>query len=375
MNAYNFGNTSMALVNMLKLILAKGAKVTVRGQETLELTNVTLQIDKPWERCLIMPERHDNIFAKIAETLWVLGGRNDIEWLSYYLPRAGEWSDDGEHWRAGYGQRLRHWNTRLDWDAAYETDQVEKCLELLKNDPTTRRAVMSLWSPGEDYCDSLDIPCNNWLHWYIRNGELCLNIAQRSSDIIWGFSGINMFEWSVLQQVMARDLRKSGILVYAGPITYFISSLHLYEKHYSRAEKIIKGFVSDAYCTEDMYPLKMCTDWVLLPEFDAEVLKIFDMEYGWRNGAAFEYSHENGLLMAMASMLYVFIDDNIMAQTTATEDERAANVARMIDEMLMPETDFRLSAIEYYRRRYPKLLDYLILQPRERAVLERVGIL
>ena len=129
---------------------------------------------------------------------------------------------------------------------------------------------MSLYDPATDFIDSKDIPCNNWLHWLIRDGKLHLNVALRSNDVIWGFSGINCFEWSVLQEMMA-----FWAGVEAGDATYFASSFHVYKRHYERAEEILKSF-RGVHCYDfDLPPPKFCTPF---KEFDCSMSRWFEIE-------------------------------------------------------------------------------------------------
>ena len=204
-------NVNKALFEGLQALFRRGRDVMVRGQNTIELDDVLFIISNPLERCIFLKGRNDNIFAKVAETLWVLAGRNDIKWLSHYLPRAKDFSDDGMIWRGGYGPRLR--------GSMGDVDQVMQCVNILSKDPESRRAVMTIFDPKLDFVDSKDIPCNLAIHWLIRDGFLNMKVFQRSSDIWWGFSGINTFEWSVLHQLMA-----SWLNVHVGTLAYFISS-------------------------------------------------------------------------------------------------------------------------------------------------------
>jgi hypothetical protein len=96
---------------------------------------------------------------------------------------------------------------------------------------------MALFDPARDFAHSKDIPCNNWLSWIARNGKLHLNVAIRSSDAMWGFSGVNAFEWSILQEMMAYWL---GLEV--GCADYFATSFHLYDQHFDRARQIGERF-------------------------------------------------------------------------------------------------------------------------------------
>jgi thymidylate synthase len=222
-----YRNAAEALVGELRNLAEHGAPQVVRGTETFEVRSRLVELRVPTERCIVVPHRNNDTFAAIAETMWVLAGRDDLDYLSRYLPRAPEFSDDGETWRGAYGPRLRNW---------FGVDQVAAVFQLLRADHTSRRAVINLFDPSRDFVQSKDVPCNNWLHFLIRDGHLVLNVVTRSNDIMWGFSGINTFEWSVLHEIMAFWLG-----VPAGSITYFISSLHLYDRHYARANRILSS--------------------------------------------------------------------------------------------------------------------------------------
>ncbi|GAB3042523.1 hypothetical protein GCM10027052_25740 [Parafrigoribacterium mesophilum] len=222
-----YKNAAAAMVAKLTQLLLTGEEVSVRGKLTRESMHQLVSLSSPLERCIVVPGRNNNVFASIAETMWVITGRNDVAFLVNYLPRAVNFSDDGETWRAGYGPRLRQWNG---------VDQFDSVLHTLTASSSSRRAVMSIFDPSVDYQDSLDVPCTNWLHFVLRDGELDLNIALRSNDIMWGFSGINTFEWSVVQEMMAHWL---GVTV--GEVNYFISSLHIYKQHFDRAARIMSA--------------------------------------------------------------------------------------------------------------------------------------
>lgn len=227
-----FRNMDEALPKLFLDLIEKGEEVGSRGgTRTLELTHMGITLTNPKEREILVPNRKVNLAAQIAETMWVLSGKNDVEFLSHYLPRAEQFSDDGEVWRGGYGPRLRNW-VGFGQDVTY-TDQLAEVVKILQEDPTSRRAVMSIFDPASDYQDSKDIPCNNWLSFSSRLGKLDLHVGIRSNDAMWGFSGINAFEWSVLQEVVAGLL---GISV--GSLHFSTTSFHLYDQHWAKAAQI-----------------------------------------------------------------------------------------------------------------------------------------
>ncbi|NYF09918.1 thymidylate synthase [Leifsonia sp. AK011] len=229
-----YRNAATAFIAELRDIKRRGAEVTVRGMPTRELLARTVSLARPTERCITIPGRRNDCALAIAETMWVLQGRNDLEFLSRYVERAPNYSDDGgKTWRAAYGPRLRRWGA----SSGDSVDQIREVYDLLRRDPSSRRAVIALFDPAQDFIEiTNDVPCNNWLHFLIRDGRLDLNIVVRSNDVIWGFSGINTFEWSVLHEMLAFWL---GVEV--GKATFFISSLHLYTDRDKQAIRILEG--------------------------------------------------------------------------------------------------------------------------------------
>ena len=225
-------NATEALPSLMRNVL-NGHVVESRVGRTRELMHTTVVLNEPRQREVLNPARRALYPAQIAETMWVLAGRNDVEWLGHYLPRAAEFSDDGKVWRGGYGPRLRRWGE--EDDLVDPTDPLLDVIDLLKKDPGTRRAVINIYDNREDLgVDSKDIPCNTLLH-FIRNEHGCLDLAVmvRSNDLMWGWSGINAFEWSAVLEIVANY---AGML--PGRLVFHQSSLHLYERSWAKAERI-----------------------------------------------------------------------------------------------------------------------------------------
>ena len=225
----NFSSATEALPHILNKLLTQGSVAPSRNGETRELTMQQITIDQTTDPYLTTPGRNASLPAQIAETMWILAGRDDVEWLSNYLPQAPKFSDDGETWRGGYGPRLRKFA-----GISEDVDQLQYIIDLLREDPATRRAVFAIYDPAVDSHPGKDVPCNNWVHFLPRDGVLHAHVAIRSNDAMWGWSGINQFEWSILTQVVASY---AGLL--PGSITFSISSLHLYDRHYDKAQRIV----------------------------------------------------------------------------------------------------------------------------------------
>ena len=257
----SYRNISEATIDIVGELLSTGSTISVRGSQTREVLARHTRLERPLERHLFVPERNDDVFAQVAETMWVLAGRDDLAWLERYLPRAREFSDDGETWRAAYGPRLRNWNGR---------DQIAETVRLLTEDPTSRRAVMSLFDPDRDFVQSKDVPCTNWLGWIVRHKRLEMSVTLRSNDVIWGFSGVNSFEWSILQEMLAFWL---GVEV--GSANYFAMSLHLYDRHVDRAGRIVRASRGPSPYDLGIGRNQFATPWA---EFDAKLARWFALE-------------------------------------------------------------------------------------------------
>lgn len=267
-------DVNTALPELLGALLADGDEITSRAGVTKELMHVGITLEKPWQREILLADRKHNLAAQIAETMWILGGRNDVAWLQNYLPRAADFSDDGQTWRGAYGPRLRAWPKG---DGSGDViDQLRLVVDRLKAAPASRQAVAMIYDPARDSKDGKDIPCNNWLSFSSRLGKLDLHVAIRSNDAIWGWSGINQFEWSVVQEIVASLL---GLEM--GKLHFSVTSFHLYDHHFAKAADIsrnVPSFTGGAQ-TPRFNPLEKGIDYL-----DALIAEWFVIEQQIRNG-------------------------------------------------------------------------------------------
>lgn len=323
-------NVTKKFVEELHEIMEKGKKINTRGNEQIEILSKQMILNNSKDRVIILPKRNNNIFALIAETLWVLGGRDDMNYLSYYLPRAKDFSDDGLVWRGAYGPRLRNW---------YGKDQFQNALELLKKDINTKRCVMTIFDPNKDYVESKDIPCNNWLNFIIRDNKLHLNVAVRANDAIWGFGGINTFEWSVLQEFMAYWTNCE-----CGWISWFAGSFHIYERHYKTAQNIIDNFKNKSVYDYNVKSPKFTTSF---KEFDKKMSKWFIIEEKLRNDDHIDFKKavneiDDELLETWLSMINIY---NMYLHGYDKND-----IIKEINSL--DDTVYKAAAIEYFFRKY-----------------------
>jgi thymidylate synthase len=287
-----YSDVQTAFVEELRCIVESGEDIKVRGETTRELRARIIEIEDTRARYVVVPHRRNNVFASIAESMWVIADRNDLAYLSAYLIRAHEFSDDGTTWRGAYGPRLRDWNG---------VDQVAEVLSILRADPSSRRAVMSIYDPGRDFVSSRDIPCNNWLHFLVRDGRLDLHVAARSTDVWWGFSGINAFEWTLLLEMMAYWLGQE-----LGHLIFFSSSMHLYQRHLEKASWVLKESSEPPEAHGRVQIAMFSTPW---EQFPAELNEWMRVEERLRSGDDLhdiECALTDPLLSAYARMINLF---------------------------------------------------------------------
>jgi hypothetical protein len=126
-----------------------------------------------------------------------------------------DYSDNGEIYHAAYGYR---------WRKAFGADQLEQLVAMLKADPTTRRAVLTVWEPTRDLgVESRDLGCNTQAYFKLRDSTLRMTVCCRSNDILWGAYGANAVHWSTLQEYMACKLGAE-----VGAMTTLSDSWHVY---------------------------------------------------------------------------------------------------------------------------------------------------
>lgn len=193
------------------------SQVTTRGKTTLEHNGPVLTTYlNPCERVLFSPLRDANPFFHFFESLWILDGRNDVKWISFFLKNIADYSDDGQTFHGAYGHRLRNhfMHDQIKWVIAH----------LLYGDQNSRRATVGLYDPVVDHAYSNDIPCNLSLVFLIRADKLNLTVYNRSNDMVWGAYGANVVQFSTILEIVA-----SLIGVEVGTYTQVSNSFHVYE--------------------------------------------------------------------------------------------------------------------------------------------------
>lgn len=278
------------LTGASKLLVTEGARRETRGQVCYELPEPFLfKITNPTARIITLPERKWLRVLPYAESLWIASGRNDLNYITHYLGRMRDFSDDGIYMRGGYGPRYRDYNGESE-DYHIETvnvrqkgsvDQLRYVIECFKQDIETRRAVISFGDPMKDDFDekgnlkqSSDIPCTRELHFMKQScsNKLDLIVKMRSNDLIWGASAVNVFNYTFIQEYVAAIL---GLEL--GSYYHLADNFHYYERH----DKMIHQ-LADIRDVEEK-TVSCLKTFSSLEEFDDLVMTLGKEEQAMRN--------------------------------------------------------------------------------------------
>lgn len=231
---------SHTVLQAFEAILKKGVDVDTRNGAARSIFNAFMITENPRYRHLAIAGRHSNIFQMIAETLWVLSGSGKVTgFLEYFLPRALNYSDDGENWRGAYGPRITG-HTGFN--------QLDSVVDIFRQDGLkTRRAIVSIYNPSLDSQAALksvygldntkDLPCNLLLNFYTDAlGRFCLKLVQRSGDCLFGAGSINPFEFTLIQELVYSRVRQMYPGLELGPFVHDVTNLHIYDQFKSQAQ-------------------------------------------------------------------------------------------------------------------------------------------
>jgi thymidylate synthase len=161
----------------------------------------------------------------IHELLWFLKGDTNTQYLKdNKVTIWDEWAgDDGSLGRV-YGAQWRQWQ-RPD---GTHLDQIQTVVDSLKNNPDSRRHIVSAWNPGEIEQMALP-PCHAFFQFYVAKGELSCQLYQRSADIFLGVP-FNIASYGLLTMMMAQV---TGLKV--GDFIHTLGDAHLYLNHLDQA--------------------------------------------------------------------------------------------------------------------------------------------
>lgn len=157
----------------------------------------------------------------IHELLWFLKGDTNIGYLrDNGVSIWDEWADENGDLGPVYGYQWRSWPAAN----GEHIDQISQVLDQIRNNPDSRRIIVSAWNVGEIHNMALP-PCHAFFQFYVADGRLSCQLYQRSADIFLGVP-FNIASYALLTLMMAQV---TGLK--AGDFVHTLGDAHLYSNH------------------------------------------------------------------------------------------------------------------------------------------------
>ncbi|THF59624.1 thymidylate synthase [Ollibium composti] len=163
----------------------------------------------------------------IHELLWFLAGDTNIKYLNDHgVTIWDEWADEKGELGPVYGKQWRSWP-----DGHGGTiDQIANLLNEIRQNPQSRRLIVSAWNPAE--VDEMALPpCHCLFQFYVADGRLSCQLYQRSADIFLGVP-FNIASYALLTMMIAQV---TGLK--AGDFVHTLGDAHLYSNHFAQARE------------------------------------------------------------------------------------------------------------------------------------------
>ena len=162
----------------------------------------------------------------IHELLWFLKGDTNIAYLhENNVTIWDEWADENGDLGPVYGSQWRSWPAA---DGS-SIDQINQVVEQIRNNPDSRRIIVSAWNVGEIERMALP-PCHAFFQFYVADGRLSCQLYQRSADIFLGVP-FNIASYALLLMMMAQV---TGLE--AGDFVHTFGDAHLYLNHLEQTD-------------------------------------------------------------------------------------------------------------------------------------------
>lgn len=174
----------------------------------------------------LMTTKKLHLKSIIHELLWFLSGSTNVKYLQDNGVRIwNEWADADGNLGPIYGYQWRSWPSAGE----RHIDQIAAVVRSLKNNPDSRRHVVSAWNVGEIEKMALP-PCHILFQFYVANGKLSCQLYQRSADIFLGVP-FNIASYALLTMMMAQVTGYKP-----GEFVHTFGDAHIYLNHFEQVK-------------------------------------------------------------------------------------------------------------------------------------------
>lgn len=221
--------------DLLKHVLYNGTPKGDRtGTGTLSAFGYQMRFDLS-EGFPLVTTKKIHLKSIIHELLWFLKGDTNTKYLQENGVRIwNEWADKNGELGPVYGKQWRRWtvrpkDTREPYNAMIEIDQIENLITQIKQNPNSRRLIVSAWNVADLPLMALS-PCHCLFQFYVNNGKLSCQLYQRSADIFLGLP-FNIASYALLTMMIAKvcDLEP-------GDFVHTLGDAHIYNNHLDQAK-------------------------------------------------------------------------------------------------------------------------------------------
>ncbi|MCM3109861.1 thymidylate synthase [Lederbergia lenta] len=179
----------------------------------------------------ILTLRDINFKAAVDEMLWIYSKlSNDTSQLN---------SNIWDSWKNERGLVEKAYGYQIAKSTMGHRSQMHYVLHEIKNNPASRRIQMNMFDAKDQFIKATEslIECAYSTHFSVKDGKLHMTLIQRSGDLLTaaGFGGWNTVQYAALQHAIAMECNLE-----VGVFTHFIQDLHLYNKHWDQAFKLVR---------------------------------------------------------------------------------------------------------------------------------------
>lgn len=211
-------------LDLLKKIMAEGTDKSDRtGTGTRSIFGAQMRFNLQ-EGFPLLTTKKVHLKSIIHELLWFISGSTNIRYLQENGVRIwNEWADENGELGPVYGKQWRDWVT----PDGRHIDQLSNALDLIRNNPDSRRIIVCAWNPSD--VDKMALPpCHTLYQFYVANGKLSCQLYQRSCDMFLGVP-FNIASYALLTQMVAAvNNLEPGDFVWTGGDT------HIYNNHFDQ---------------------------------------------------------------------------------------------------------------------------------------------
>ncbi len=247
------GGIMKQYLDLLETILEKGTKKEDRtGTGTISRFGHQMRFDLS-EGFPMVTTKKLHLKSIVYELLWFLAGDTNVKYLQDNGVRIwNEWADDDGNLGHIYGYQWRSWPT----PDGKHIDQISQLIDSIKNNPDSRRHLVSAWNVGE--LDKMNLPpCHILFQFYVADGKLSCQLYQRSADVFLGVP-FNIASYALLTMMVAQV---TGLQ--PGDFVHTFGDVHIYSNHIDQVKLQL---------TREPYPLPTM-------KINPDVKSIFDFKY------------------------------------------------------------------------------------------------